>query len=404
MSRLDELLQQYCPNGVKYVPLNAIAEYASERIDAKEVDQHNYVGVDNLLQNKMGKTESSYVPTEGRLIKYQEGDVLIGNIRPYLKKIWLAEYDGGTNGDVLVIHITKDGMLPKYLYYCLSSEDFFNYDVQHSKGSKMPRGDKSSVMAYEMPVPPLAVQEEIVRVLDEYTGQVETLKKELETELVLRKQQFKHYRDAAFDALDVPIIKIGDVTRVFSASRVHKDDWRTEGVPFYRSSDVMSFFNGVENSRGKAFISYELYEKLSAKSGKVQKDDILVTGGGTIGIPYIVPNDDPIYMKDADLLCIQKNDVINSKYLRHYFLSTPFRDYLSFITHDATIPHYTIEQIKNTPVPVPSWEEQERIVDVLDRFDVLCTDITAGLPAEITARQKQYEYYRDKLLSFEPIT
>ena len=191
MSRLDELLQQYCSNGVEYVPLNAIAEYASERIDAKEVDQHNYIGVDNLLQNKMGKTESSYVPTEGRLIKYQEGDVLIGNIRPYLKKIWLAEDDGGTNGDVLVIHITKDGMLPKYLYYCLSSDDFFNYDVQHSKGSKMPRGDKSSVMAYVISVPPLPVQREIVRILDKFTE----LETELETELQLRKKQYEYYRD-----------------------------------------------------------------------------------------------------------------------------------------------------------------------------------------------------------------
>ena len=80
---------------------------------------------------------------------------------------------------------------------------------------------------------------------------------------------------------------LGEITRIFSASRVHKNEWTTSGVPFYRSSDVISIFNGVENSRGKAFISDELYESLSSKSGKIQENDILITGGGTIGIPYM---------------------------------------------------------------------------------------------------------------------
>lgn len=164
---------------------------------------------------------------------------------------------------------------------------------------------------------------------------------------------------------------------------------------------MISYFNGVENSRGKAYISKELYEKLSAKSGKICKDDILITGGGTIGVPYIVPNDDPIYMKDADLLCIQHSKEFDSRYLYHYFLSTLFRDYLKGITHDATIPHYTISQICETPVPLPTLDVQKRIVNVLDNFDAICTDLSSGLPAEIEARQKQYEYYRDKLLSFE---
>ena len=163
---------------------------------------------------------------------------------------------------------------------------------------------------------------------------------------------------------------------------------------------MISSFGGVENSRGKAFISFELYEKLSAKSGKVKKGDMLITGGGTIGIPYLVPNDEPLYMKDADLLCIQKNDSVLSEFLYFYFLTPQFRDYLANITHDATIPHYTIEQIKKTPIPVPSRNEQVKIVNTISRFFDLCNDLSSGLPAEIAARQKQYEYYRDKLLSF----
>ena len=200
-----------------------------------------------------------------------------------------------------------------------------------------------------------------------------------------------------------PFKRIGEIARVFSASRVHREEWRNAGVPFFRSSDVIAAYNGVKNSRGTAYISLELYEKLSAKSGRFMKDDLLITGGGTIGIPFIIPDNNPIYVKDADLICIQKNEVLLPKYLYHYFLSTPFRDYLRSITHDATIAHYTINQVQNTPVPIPSIEEQHRIISLLDRFSTLCNDITRGLPAEIAARQKQYEYYRDKILAFNTI-
>ena len=157
MSRLDELIAELCPDGVPYVALSTVAEYAKERIDAAEIDADTYVGVDNLLPEKKGKTVSSYVPNEGRLISFHVGDILIGNIRPYLKKIWLADSDGGTNGDVLPIHIRDKNVEPKFLYYCLSSDQFFMYDMQHAKGAKMPRGDKAAVMEYEVPVPPLEV-------------------------------------------------------------------------------------------------------------------------------------------------------------------------------------------------------------------------------------------------------
>ena len=140
MSRLDELIAELCPDGVPYVALSTVAEYAKERIDAAEIDADTYVGVDNLLPEKKGKTVSSYVPNEGRLISFHVGDILIGNIRPYLKKIWLADSDGGTNGDVLPIHIRDKNVEPKFLYYCLSSDQFFMYDMQHAKGAKMPRG------------------------------------------------------------------------------------------------------------------------------------------------------------------------------------------------------------------------------------------------------------------------
>lgn len=125
------------------------------------MSEQSYVGVENLLQNKQGKTIASSVPANGAVIAFEAGDILIGNIRPYLRKIWLADCDGGTNGDVLAVQIEDKGtLIPKFLYYVLSSGDFFLYDIQNSEGAKMPRGSKDAVMNYQIPVPPLPVQSE----------------------------------------------------------------------------------------------------------------------------------------------------------------------------------------------------------------------------------------------------
>lgn len=199
MTKLEELTQELCPNGVTYLRLEDIAQYCKNRINASMVNENNYVGVENLLQNKQGKTTSSAVPTSGQVIAFAAGDILIGNIRPYLKKIWLADCDGGTNGDVLAIHIIDTRVRPEFLYYVLSSDSFFHYDMQNSKGSKMPRGSKEAVMRYSIPVPPLPVQREIVRILDNFTE----LTAELTAELTTRRKQYEYYRDLLLTFNDV---------------------------------------------------------------------------------------------------------------------------------------------------------------------------------------------------------
>ena len=118
--------------------------------------------------------------------------------------------------------------------------------------------------------------------------------------------------------------KFGKITELKSASRVHKDEWTSNGVPFYRSSDVMAAINGTENE--KAFISEELYEKLSKVSGKLEEGDILVTGGGSVGNPYIVPDNKPLYTKDADLLWIKNKGKFHPYFLYEYFFSPTFRN------------------------------------------------------------------------------
>ena len=165
--------------------------------------------------------------------------------------------------------------------------------------------------------------------------------------------------------------KFGEITELKSASRVHKDEWTSNGVPFYRSSDVMTAINGTENE--KAFISEELYEKLSKVSGKLEEGDILVTGGGSVGNPYIVPDNKPLYTKDADLLWIKNKGKFHPYFLYEFFFSPTFRNYLGSISHVGTIAHYTITQLSDTPISLPSFEEQKEVGEYFQSLDCLIT-------------------------------
>ena len=191
MSRIDDLIQKLCPDGVKHHELSDISVYSTERVDATALDGSTFVGVDNLLPDKAGRSDANYSPNTARLTAFRKGDILIGNIRPYLKKVWLADRSGGCSGDVLAVHLREQyqhELTPRFLYYLLSSDSFFSFDMQHARGAKMPRGDKDEIMKFRVPVPPLAVQEEIVRVLDSFTS----LEAELEAELEARKKQYEY--------------------------------------------------------------------------------------------------------------------------------------------------------------------------------------------------------------------
>ena len=187
---------------VEWKTLSEVAKYSKDRISFEYLNEKNYVGVENLLKNRLGKIDSNNVPTEGNSVKFNMGDILIGNIRPYLRKIWLADIEGGTNGDVLVISIDKkhkNKILSRYLYQILSDEKFFDYNIKYSKGAKMPRGDKEKIMEYKIPLPPLPVQEYIVSILNKFDALVNDLSQGLPREIELRQKQYEYYREKLLD-------------------------------------------------------------------------------------------------------------------------------------------------------------------------------------------------------------
>jgi type I restriction enzyme S subunit len=282
---------------------------------------------------------------------------------------------------------------PQYLFYILDDTPF-QVKIKGLAGvGSVPNVSQAKLSSIQIPIPSLEEQNRIVGILDTFTASIDNLKEQI----AQRRKQYEYYRCRLFSKDKWEEIKIGELTKVFSCPRVFKDQWQVSGVPFWRSSDIMSYHNGVINPRGEVFISQSLYDELSSKSDKIKEGDILVTGGGSIGIPYLKMDNSPLFVKDADLICIQKCSSIVPKYLYHYFLSTDFKLYLKKITHDATIAHYTINQIKDTPIPLPPLSEQQRIVNILDQFEASIQN----LEAQLSQREKQYEYYRNKLLTFE---
>lgn len=145
--------------------LSDICDYAKGKIDVVLLDMDTYISTENLMPNKAGITSASSLPTVAQTQAFLAGDVLVSNIRPYFKKIWFAEFNGGCSNDVLVFR-AKDGVSKRFLYYVLADDTFFHYSMATSKGTKMPRGDKSAIMKYEVPRFTYADQEKIAEILE----------------------------------------------------------------------------------------------------------------------------------------------------------------------------------------------------------------------------------------------
>ncbi|WP_414487284.1 restriction endonuclease subunit S [Stenotrophomonas maltophilia] len=386
---------------VEWVALGDVAKYSDVRIDCTGIDERNYVGVDNLLQNGAGKAESTYVPSEGRLIEYRPGDVLIGNIRPYLKKIWLADQSGGTNGDVLVVRSIHEALNPGYLYQLLTDESFFDYNMQHAKGAKMPRGDKARILEYKIPIPcpsnpsrSLEIQAEIVRVLGAFTELID----ELNVELAARKKQYNYYRDRLlnFDEGEAEWKTLGDVAliqRGASPRPISKFITEDEtGVPWIKIGDTTPGSKYVNGTAQK--ITQE-----GARSSRVlDKGDFILSNSMSFGRPYILGISGAIH--DGWASISKFSNVLSSHFLYHYLSSSSVKSYWAGKINSGSVSNLNADIIKALPVPVPSLAQQNRIAALLDKFDALTNSVAEGLPREIELRKKQYSYYRNLLLSF----
>lgn len=173
--------------------LKQICSYSNERISMSEMSVADYISTDNLLQNCEGVKPYDGMPNTNSAVKYKKGDILLSNIRPYLKKIWLADKDGGCSPDVLVIRLDSRDCLPEYVYHVMARQQFFDYVMSDVKGMKMPRGNKDNIMRYEIPVIPLAEQQQVINQVKEYKEQINMAHKIIAGCPKRKKAVLEHY-------------------------------------------------------------------------------------------------------------------------------------------------------------------------------------------------------------------
>ncbi|WP_338913548.1 restriction endonuclease subunit S [Escherichia coli] len=380
MSELNYLEKLLDGVEVEWKAVGDIAGYSTTKVDADKLDATSFVGVDNLLADKGGRIDATYQPNTARLTAYEPGDILLGNIRPYLKKVWMAENNGGCSGDVLAIRILADCkkiISPEYLYYALSSDSFFSYSMQHAKGAKMPRGSKDAILNYQIPIPcpsapekSLAIQSEIVRILDKFTA----LTAELTAELNMRKKQYNYYRDQLLNLEG------------------------RENTREMRIGDIYDFQYGTGNTIPKSGGQYPVYGSngIVGSHDKYNSEDSPVIGhiGAYAGI--VNWGQGKHFVTYNGVICRHKSKEVLQKYAYYLLLLQDFGSK----SNSASQPFVSYNILNAPIVLVPPLQEQARIVEILDKFYNLTNSITEGLPREIELRQKQYEYYRDLLFSF----
>jgi len=216
--------------------LKEIANFWTGKIDATVLDSSNYISTDNLIPNRGGIVNSNYVPSLGKTNSFSENDVLISNIRPYFKKIWFADKQGGCSNDVLVFR-AKEKIDPKYLYFQLSKDAFFDNMVAGSNGTKMPRGNKTSIMEFELQIPPLPTQRRIASILSAYDDLIENNLKRIKlleekAELRYKLMQKELTYEKRINLYDFADIQMGFA---FKAEAFNED---SEGIPIIRIRDI----------------------------------------------------------------------------------------------------------------------------------------------------------------------
>lgn len=392
---------------VEWKTLGEVAEYVRQRVAVDQLCAQTYVGVDNLLPNRAGKQDSNYLPSEGNAIAYQPNDILIGNIRPYLKKIWKADNEGGASADVLVVRITNSLLTPGYLYHLLADDRFFSYNMQHAKGAKMPRGNKEKILDYVLPIPPLRVQSRIVEILDKFTQLEAQLEAELQAELKARRKQYAYYRDQILNFSQYPPLNVninwrtlGEVAELVRGNGLSKKDFSEYGVPAIHYGQIYTYY-GNETEETLSFVSPTIAKKLQ----KVYPGNIVITNTSENVedvCKAVLYSGNVEAVTGGHATIIRTKDCILPKYLVYYTLTLDFFTQKKRLAKGTKVIDVSAKDLTKIVLPLPPLSEQRRIVEILDRFDTLTNSISEGLPREIALRRKQYEYYRDALLRFPP--
>lgn len=386
MSRLEELIRELCPDGVEYKRLNTACEIFDGTHSTPDYKSEGvkFVSVENINNLYETKKYISFEDYSKYKVKPQVDDILMTRIGS------IGVCTVVDRNEPLAYYVSLALLRPNTMVF---NSKYLKYAIESLHGRKELRKrtlvnavpikvNKDDIGKITIPAPPMEVQQEIVRILDSFT--------ELTAELTARKKQYEYYRDELLtDNKNATWMTLGDIGNVCMCKRIMKAETSSEGdVPFFKI--------GTFGKEPDAYISREKFDEYRQKYSFPKKGDVLISAAGTIG-RAVIYDGEPAYYQDSNIVWLDndENKVLN-KYLFYYYQLQPWA-----ISTGGTIARLYNDNISKAKIAVPPIEEQRRIVSILDRFDALCNDLTSGLPAEIEARKKQYEYYRDKLLSFQ---
>lgn len=422
MSNLDELIERLCPDGVEYKEINDCT------IKVQNIKWKSYVGEDKQYIDLSSVDRERNIITETQNINpdtapsraqqiVMKDDIILGTTRPMLKRYCIIpeKYDGEIcSTGFCVLRAKTDIINPRWLYHNITTKKFFAYVEKNQQGASYPAISDTIVKAFKLPVPPLEVQREIVRILDNFAIATTEIQQKLQEELAARQKQYEYYRDLllTFKSNESTILnertnelelsgairwmKLGDIAKFTYGYTDKAKDFGN--ARFIRITDITE--DGCLNSQGAKYIN------LTADSKKYllnYGDLLLARTGATYGKTLYFSSDIPAVYASFLIKITLDNNIISNRFYWHFSKSRLYWEQAEKLVSQGGQQQFNTNAVSRVNIPVPPLEVQQRIVDILDRFDTLCNDISSGLPAEIEMRQKQYEYYRDKLLTFKEL-
>ena len=400
MTKLEQLIKELCPNGVGYKKLSDIATVArGVRVVRDQLAETGDIPVYQNSIKPLGYHDKSNVKGYSAFVI---GAGAAGEIGFSDVDFWAA--------DDCYYFLCPDNLNNRYLYFVLMKNQ--PLILSRVRKASIPRLSRTVIENLVIPVPPMEVQAEIVKILDEYSTSVTALQQELEKELTARKKQYEYYRDLLLDfgvhgggASDCEWRTLGDVIVSLNTGLNPRKFFQLN------TDDAENYYITIREIRNGKIIPTDKTDRLNDEAlrlcnnrSNLEVGDVLFSGTGTIGETAVITEKPTNWNIKEGVYTIKPIQNIILPFFLHYLLQTEYikSTYMKKVA-GGTVKSIPMAEMKKLLIPIPSIEEQKRIIGLLDRFDKLCNDISEGLPAEIEARRKQYEYYRDKLLSFEEV-
>lgn len=355
-------------NSWKSIKLSDVCYFSSYKIKVSSLSLDNYVSTENILPNKSGICGAANLPNTSLTVAFNFGDILLSNIRPYFKKIWFANFDGGCSNDVLVLKV-KESIDGKFLYYILSDNKFFDYDTANAKGTKMPRGDKAAIMNYVFPLPPLEIQKKIAGVLGALDDKIE-LNNKINANLEEQAQ-------ALFKSWFVDFEPFGGTM---------PKDWKVGNlldIADYLNGLAMQKFRPAENDKGLPVLKIK-----ELRQGFCDSNSELCSLN--VKNEYIVNDGDVIFSWSGSLLvdfwCGGKCGLnqhlfkVTSKNFDKWFYflwTTHYLEHFAFIAADkaTTMGHIKREELEKAKVIIPSSECYQKMKQIMTPiYDLLISN------------------------------